>query len=540
MGRYKQMPRGYEVHKGEIFYWKIDGAKGRNLDGVITYYDLSHMRLFLLAFIFVGFLPFAHAQDFNVLDFKAIPDGKSLNTLNIQLAINAANEKGGGRVIIPAGRFLTGSIALKSNVELHLQEGAVLLGATDPNQYSKLNRWKALVMADSRENIAITGPGVIDGQGRQLALHIDSLFYAGKLDSADYNFVEMRPIHYVRPQLIEFVNCRGIKITNVTLRNAACWVQTYDQCVDIIMDSVHVESDAYWNNDGIDIQDCRNVRITNCFVNAADDGICLKSQSKAHFCDSIYIDNCTVRSSASAIKFGTVSHGGFRNVVIKNIKVYDTFRSALAIECVDGGWLENILIENVEAVNTGNAIFIRLGKRNKMGDAGVLRNITIRNVKAEIAFRRPDYDYEIRGPALPFFHNVFPSSITGIPGHPVENVVLENIEIKYPGKGNDGLAHLPLSRLDAVPECIADYPEFSMFRELPAWGFYVRHVDGLLLKNIRISIDAPDYRPGLVFDDVRDLEIKSMEIRGDVKSDQIILYRTENARFDKDQGILKF
>lgn len=497
------------------------------------------MRIFFLAlFILVNIIGL-QAQDFNVLDFKAIPDGKSLNTLNIQLAINAANESGGGRVVIPAGTFLTGSIALKSGVELHLQEGAVLLGTTDPNQYINLNRWKALVMADSRENISITGPGVIDGQGRQLALHIDSLYYAGKLDSSDYNFVEMRPMHYVRPQLIEFVNCKGIRITNVTMKNAACWVQTYDQCAYIVMDSVRVESDAYWNNDGIDIQDCRNVRITNCFVNAADDGICLKSQSKSHLCDSIYIGNCTVRSSASAIKFGTVSHGGFKNVTIENIKVYDTFRSAIAIECVDGGILENVLIENVEAVNTGNAIFIRLGKRNKTGPVGMLKNVTIRNFTAEIAFERPDYAYEIRGPALPFFHNTFPSSITGIPGYPVQNVVLENIEIKYPGKGNDGLAHMPLSRLQDVPEKIADYPEFSMFRELPAWGFYVRHVDGLVMKNIKLSIDASDYRPGVIFDDARNLDISAMRIRGDVKPNHIILHQTEYVRIDHERGVLK-
>ena len=96
-------------------------------------------------------------------------------------------------------------------------------------------------------------------------------------------------MHYIRPQLIEFVNCKNIRLTNVTLRNAACWVQTYDLCDNIILDHVQVDSDAYWNNDGIDIQDCKKVRITNCYINAADDGICLKSQSRDHFCDSIYI-----------------------------------------------------------------------------------------------------------------------------------------------------------------------------------------------------------------------------------------------------------
>lgn len=497
------------------------------------------MRQILFSLLFMSCQCIMDAQEFNILDYGAVPDGKTLSTPGIQAAIEAAHLYGKGRVVFPAGSFLSGSLVVKSGVELYLHQDAVLLGSTNPDHYIKLNRWKALVIGDGESDIMITGPGTIDGQGRQLALHIDSLFYAGKLDSADYNFVEMRPMHYVRPQLIEFVNCKNITITNVTLRNASCWVQTYDQCENIIMDHVNVDSDAYWNNDGIDIQDCKKVRITNCYINAADDGICLKSQSPGHFCDSIYIAHCTVRSSASAVKFGTVSHGGFKNVTIEHIKVFDTFRSALAIECVDGGTLENILIENINAVNTGNAIFIRLGDRSKTRDPGLLRNITLRNIKVEVAFERPDYAYEIRGPALPFFHNTFPSSITGIPGHPVENLTLENIEIIYPGRGNNGLANMPVSRLSEVPEREALYPEFSMFGELPSWGLYVRHVEGLMMKNIKFSIAAPDYRPAMIFDDVHLLQLEAIRVEGDTKARPIILSKSSNVTSDNEQSILR-
>ncbi len=479
------------------------------------------------------------SQDYNIRDFGAKPDAKTLNTSAIQSAIDAATKNGGGRVIIPKGKFLTGAFFLKTGTELHLQKDAVILGSTNPKHYFKLNRWKALVMADSQEDISITGHGEINGQGRELALHIDSLFYAGQIDSAQYNFVEKRPKYYLRPQLIEFVSCKKIAIKNVTLRNAACWVQTYDKCENIVMDSVHTESDAYWNNDGIDIQDCKNVRITNCFVNSADDGICIKSQYEDYLCDNIYIANCTVRSSASAVKFGTVSHGGFKNVTIKNIKIYDTFRSAIAIEVVDGAVLENVLIDSITAVNTGNAIFIRLSERSKKKKMGVLKNVILKNIKVEVAFERPDYKYEIRGPALPFFHNTFPSSITGIPGYPVENVRLENIEIIYPGKGNNGLANAPLSRLDRVPEKIKAYPEFSMFGELPAWGFYVRHMDGLTMKNIKLSIKEPDYRPAFVFDDVKNLDIESLKIEGEDKPKHIILRNTENVKIENKEVILE-
>lgn len=475
----------------------------------------------------------AAADHFNIVAFGAVGDGKTLNTAAIQAAIDAAHSRGGGTVIVPPGTFLTGSIVLKSNVTLEVQRQAILLGSANPDHYQGLNRWKALVLAHGQHNLAITGNGQINGQGRRLALHLDSLFYIGRLDSADYNFVKMRPSHYIRPQLVEFVECRNILIKNITLRNAACWVQTYDRCDGLTLDSVHVDSDAYWNNDGMVIQDCRNVRITNCHINSADDGICLKSQSPQHRCDSIYIADCTVRSSASAVKFGTVSHGGFRNVIIRNIRVYDTYRSALTLQCVDGGTLENVLVDGITATNTGNALFIRLGARTTGHGPGTLRHVVIKNLYVEVPFGRPDHAYEQRGPDLPFFHNTIPASITGIPGHRVEDITLENIEIRYPGRGHPGLAHLPLWRLSAVPEKEAEYPEFSMFGELPAWGLYVRHVSGLTLRNVRLSIAAPDYRPALVCDDVHGLRVRQLQVTGDAKEKTIILHQSGAAEVDQ-------
>ncbi len=507
--------------------------------------------IFLIACLLLG-TGFVFAQDgaavikknteeFNILDYGAKPDGETLNTTNIQAAIDAAHKNGGGKVIIPQGRYVTGSIILKSNVEFHLEKNAVILGTTDPIHYKRFRWWKALVLANGQENVSLTGQGEINGQGRKLSLHIDSLFYAGEIDSADYNFVEMRSKERLRPQLVEFAECKNVTVKNVLLTNAACWVQTYDKCDNVIIDSVRVVSDAYWNNDGMDISDCKNVRVTNCDIDSADDGICLKSHSYDHYCDEVYIANCNIRSSASAIKFGTMSRGGFKNVTIEHIKIRNTFRSAIAIESVDGGFLENIVINDINAINTGNAIFIRLGnrKRKKTEGAGSLKNILIKNVKVEVAFERPDYEYDIRGPELPFFHNVFPSSITGIPGHPVENVRLENIEIIYPGRGNKGLAYAPLSRLDDVPEEEAAYPEFSMFGELPAWGFYVRHMDGIIFKDIKLTIQSKDYRPAFVFDDVKNIDIQSLKIEGDKKQNQIILHNTENEKIENKEFILK-
>jgi polygalacturonase len=473
------------------------------------------------------------AKDYDVTTFGAIADGKTLCTSAFQKSIDQASKDGGGRVIVPAGEFLIGSIVLKNNVELHLTKKAILLGSTTPSDYVKINRWIAMIMADNVHHISLTGNGVINGQGYQIALKLDSLFYAGKLDSAKYVLKERRPRVEVRPQLIEFVKCHNVKVNDVTLTNAASWVQSYYACNNLTINKIRVESDTYWNNDGIDIIDCKNVKITDCYVNASDDGICIKSYGRAWhgspICDSIYIGNCVVRSSASAIKFGAASHGAFRNVTIEKIKVFDTFRSAIAIESYGNGILENVVIRNIKATNTGNAIFVRIGKAHEKMVPGKIIGLTISDVNVKIAKGIPDAKYKIRGPELPFFHNSFPSSITGLPGHDVEQITLKNITIKYPGGGHKAYANMPISRLDDVPENENHYPEFSMFGELPAWGFYIRHVNGLTMENIKMKLKKSDYRPAIVFDDVKKLKLLNHQITGDQKSNTIILHHTEGA-----------
>ena len=487
-------------------------------------------------------------KKYNIKDFGAVTDAKTLNTQSIQAAIDKASSDGGGQVIVPEGKFLTGAIVLKSGVDLHLNANAVLLGSTNPYDYpfikevldknsSKKGIVGALVGARSVNNISITGEGTIDGQGRKLSLTLDSLFYAGKLDSIYYNLRRKRPER--RPGDIKFESCENVKISGIIIKDAAGWVQTYDLCKNLAIDHIRVESDAYWNNDGIDIVDCSEVSITHCFVNSADDGICLKSEHAGHFNDNIYVDDCTVRSSASAVKFGTASVGGFKNIVIKNIRVFDTFRSAIALESVDGGILENVLVDSIFATNTGNPVFIRLGHRNVGGPVGTLKNVVIRNVKVEVPFGRPDSKYDLRGPDLDFFHNPFPSSIVGIPGHPVENVVLENIQISYPANGNDGLANLPLYRLKDVTENEKGYPEFSMFGELPAWAFYVRHVEGLVLKNVSVIAREKDYRPAYVFDDVKGLGIVNCDVKEDDNDKQFILNNVTGEKLNVDNKLVQ-
>ena len=451
----------------------------------------------------------AQTPVFNIQNFGASGDGQTLNTAFIQAAIDSAHARGGGVVLVPAGRFVSGSIFLKSGVELQLAEGATLLGSTNRYDYQKLT-WHALVLAKGQHHIAITGKGCIDGQGAALAAHVVQLVKEGKI--VDPYWGNNRPHERERPQLIEFVQCRQLRVSGVLLKNSACWVQTYERCDGLVISGIRVESRAYWNNDGIDIVDSRNVQVRNCEINAADDGICLKSSFPPAFCDSILIENCSIRSSASALKFGTASKSGFRHVRVRGLRIADTYRSAVALEIVDGGTMENIEISDIQAKNTGNAIFVRLGHRNQKGDIGTLRNISLHDITVEVPTGRPDAGYAFEGPEVATPHNLIPSSISGLPGHPVRHIRLENILLRFGGGGQPERAQVPLHALDSVPERPADYPEFSMFGELPAWGFYVRHAEGVEMKNIRLECREPDFRPALLFDDVQQLTLRNIRI----------------------------
>ncbi len=486
-----------------MFKKRILGEYTEGVSCVANNVKLNHFKMKKNYFLFllIGLKTSLFGQ-FLITNFGAIPDGKTLNTTAIQAAIDTCFSRGGGQVIVPKGAFLTGTIVLKSGVNLHFTEGGVLLGSASRNDYKK-NDWYALILVNGQKNVKITGNGVIDGQGKALAQDVERLLKAGVLKNVKpYN----RPDENHRPQIIEMTNCDHVLIENITIKNAACWVQTYHNCTDLKLIKLRVESTAYWNNDGIDIVDCRQVLIKNCFINSADDGICLKSQDTKLMCENIKIERCTIRSSASAFKIGTASYGGFRHISVKNLTIYDTYRSAIALECVDGGFLEDVKIKNIDAKNTGNALFIRLGNRQKNRAIGTIKNIFITNLKAEIPTEKPDKNYEIQGPLPDSFSNLLPSSIVGLPNNFIKNVHLKNIDIIVGGGGK------MLKNAQKVPELPHDYPEFSMFGELPAWGFYLRHTEGVHFKNIKLHLKKADYREAIFSEDALHSRFKKMRI----------------------------
>lgn len=414
----------------------------------------------------------------NVLDYGASGTETRSDTSSIQAAINACAGAGGGTVLFPPGRYLTGTLFLRDHVGLRLSDGATLLGSTNLADYppripsfrattGEAYTERSLIYGEKLENIFIEGRGTVDGQG----MHFDRS-------------------HYGRPYLIRFSECRSISVRGITLKNSGMWVQHYLACTQVLIDGIRVRSHVNVNNDGIDIDGCDRVRISNCDIDSGDDAVVLKSGGQ-RITRNVTVTNCVLRSSCNALKTGTESNGGFENIAFSNCVVRDTQLAGIALEIVDGGTLNGVVMSNITMSGVGAPLFIRLGNRARPvppetegQPTGSISNILIDNIFATRAGETG-------------------CSITGLPGHPVRDVSLSNVRLVFAGGGKREDALRPV--LDK-PEA---YPEFNMFGALPAYGFYCRHVMGLRFSNVQTAFANLEERPALFCDDVDDLDIST-------------------------------
>jgi polygalacturonase len=413
----------------------------------------------------------------DVREYGAKGDGARLNTKAIQNAIDACAQAGGGTVLFPAGVYLSGTIVLKAHVTLDLDSGATLLGSKDlrdyPSHVPALRSYtdtyteKSLIFAEGVEDVAIRGRGVIDGQG-----------------------AAFKGPYKVRPYTMRFVSCRNVSVTGVTIKDSPMWVQHYLACDEVDIRGISVHSRVNGNNDGIDIDGCQRVRISDCEITSGDDAIVLKSTADRP-CKDVVVTNCVLSTRCNALKLGTESNGGFENIAISNCTIYDTRLAGIAIEMVDGGILDRVTVSNITMNGVGAPIFIRLGDRARpfvtggpRPPVGKLRNVSISGVTAVGAGKTG-------------------CAIAGLPDNAIENVTLDNIRLTFAGGGKASDAHRE------VPENASGYPEHSMFGTLPAYGFYCRHVKNLTLRGIQTSLAQPDERPALVLDDVETAELAS-------------------------------
>jgi len=452
---------------------------------------------------------------FDVRTYGATGDGKTVDSPAINKAIEAAAAVGGGTVFFPAGNYVSFSIRLKSHVDLYLSQGCTIIAAESPlpNQTTGYmggtydaaepktawdayqdyghNHWhNSLLWGEGISDFSITGPGLLWGKGLS--------FGAGRAARGNYP-VYVAEQAGVGNKILGLKNCRNVTLRDFSMLKGGHFAILVTGVDNLTIDNLKIDTDR----DAMDIDCCKNVRVSNCTVNSPwDDGIVPKSSyalGYAKATENVNITNCYVsgcwelgslldgtwkrrpNGGTGRIKFGTESNGGFKNITISNC-VFEGC-GGLALETVDGALLEDFAVSNITMrdINT-SPIFLRLGARLR-GPAdttkvGTLRRVLISNLSS---YNTPSH---------------YSSILSGIPGYFIEDVKLSQIYIQHAG----GAA--PDSTKIQVPEYENHYPGPSMFGPTPSHGFYLRHIKNIELSHVELAPVAPDPRPSFYLTDV--------------------------------------
>ena len=490
---------------------------------------------------------------FDVRTFGATGSGTVLDTPGINAAIEAAAAAGGGTVYCPAGTYLCFSIRMKSNVELHLAQGCTILAAESPKpgettgqlggtydaaepntawdayQDYGHNHWhNSLIWGENLHDFAITGPGLIYGKGLSFGAGPGRPPGAGRPGFGPESGLGARPAtppnapppgprpgrgNYPQYQAeqpgvgnkaIAFKNCRNAQFSDFAILKGGHFGLLLTGVDNLTIDGLRIDTDR----DGMDIDCCKNVHVSNCTVNSPwDDGICPKSSYALGYnraTENVTITNCVVSGyyelgsvldgtykifAADAprvgrtgrIKCGTESNGGFKNITISNCVLEGC--NGLALESEDGALCEDITISNITCRNLINGpLFFRLGARLRgpkdTTQVGTLKRIMVSNIASSNSLAR------------------LPNILSGIPGYPIEDVKISNFYMQHQGgSGADQAAITP-------PEFENKYPDPGMFGPMPAQGFYLRHIKNLEMSHVEIAPQAPDARPSFVLEGV--------------------------------------
>jgi polygalacturonase len=460
------------------------------------------------------------AKTYDVIDFGAKGDGIAIDSAGINRAIEAAAAAGGGTVYFGAGNYLCYSIHLKSKVSLYLEQGTTITAAepaTDPAKSYDLaesnkpwedyqdyghNHWhNSLIWGEELSDVAIWGPGRIWGKG------LSRGWGAGPIAERAG----------VANKAIALKSCRNVTLRDFSILHGGHFGILATGVDNLTIDNLKIDT----NRDGMDVDCCRNVRISNCSVNSPwDDAICLKSSFALGFAratEMVTINNCMVAGSfeegtlldgtfkrfadeakvphIGRIKFGTESNGGFKSIAVSNC-VFDGCRG-LAIESVDGALIEDVSCTNITMRDIFEApIFLRLGARMRGPEGaavGVMRRVILSNVTCTSAVASARIG----------------SIVAGIPGHPIEDVKINDLILVNQGGGTKNDAQLLL------PEKENQYPEPNMFGTTPAHGFFIRHAKGLEMSGVKIDHLHDDARPAFVLEDVKHAEFGRIKAEAD-------------------------
>ncbi len=405
----------------------------------------------------------------------------------IQAAIDQAAALGGGTVLINI-TAVTGSLVMKSNVRLMIAEGAKLLASTDLSDFPEhicrrvtvqdthMGMNQALIFAEGCENICLCGPGEIDGRGTQ------DNFPGGETQHGTPG----------RPFLIRMVDCKGVHVHDITLRNAACWMENYFNCDNVLLERLTVRNQANYNNDGIDIDGCRDVVIRDCDVTSGDDALCFKGASERNT-ERVLVENCKLYSSCNALKVGTDTQGDFRRVFVRNCQIggvaedargikHPCSDSGISLEMVDGGTLEDFVLTGIDIQRAWSPLFMRLEDRGRVRPGlpkppvGTLRRIVIEHVTG--------CDNGPRG-----------SYFLAVPEQPIEDVVLYDVHITQHASVKPITTDADFDDLRGI------YPDAHMIDDIgdaPAHALWARHVKNLHLLDYAVQPTGDDPRPALL------------------------------------------
>lgn len=484
----------------------------------------------ILTIIVIGLsFSIAHASVvYNVRDFGAKGDGKTLDSPAINKAIETAEEAGGGEIYFPSGTYLSGSIRLKSNTHLNLAAGCTILAAPGSmNAYDESESFggfpeyqdgghtyfhNSLIWAEDAENISITGQGMIDGEGlTKKDTEKSGNVQGGSIGTGD--------------KAIALKLCKNILIRDITIFRGGHFAIIVTGCERGTIDNVTIDT----NRDGIDIDCCKYLSVSNCKVNTPnDDAIVLKSSytlKRPVMCEHISVTNCHITGYklgtflsgeyipekvnwvCGRFKLGTESNGGYRDITLSNCTF--NYSSGLAFEEVDQGTMENISVSNVTMNHVHHyPIYITTGKRNR-GPKEVTKNSTACDIQISNVIAQ-DCD------------SLCSIIVTGLPEEPIRNIWLNNIRLNYKG----GMSGLDNPR--GYREQGANYPEPKFAGRTPAYGLYGRHVEGLYINDLTFTYARPDTRPAILLDDVDNAIIRGLEASVEDGIQKIVLYECEN------------
>jgi hypothetical protein len=451
------------------------------------------------------------ARVFNVREFGAKGDGRTLDTVAVQSAIDAAHKDQGGTVLIPAGTFVVGTIELKSNVTLKLAVQGRLLGSERPEDYKAgkgippSNGNIVMISAANAENVAIEGPGTIDGNGGK--------FFTGKGDMTGpgQNSAEG---YFQRPHLLVFYQCKNLSMRNVFLTASAYHCSRILECERVFLDSVRIYNRVNLNNDGFHINSSQYVHIANCDVACQDDACALFGSNKF-----VTVMNCTFSTRWSVFRFGG---GEAENITITNCVIYDTYGCPIKMRCGARSRFENISFSNLIMKNVTGPITVGLDSSRRNGSTspsvppsgkGIIRNISFNGIRGfVVAEGRQHAD-------LPWPQKFRPGEtrqcivVNGVGADVIENVSFQDIHFTFEGGGS-------------VAEAAAEVPgiagEYFEIGTPPAYGLYARNVRGLTLSNVRFEVSKPDLRPAVDLDNVSDVAINGLSAQGNPGAKSVV------------------